>query len=513
MADNFDSNVARRKPNIAAKRPIHPWDIPNTPPVISREESTAPETLVESASVSIPEIIPQTSFSTPVYDAPPSEDSSAPASLAEKAAPSESATVPEPRPAAVRGIDTAHTRSSSRTQNLSDSINIHSNFCKLDNDISDHLMRRLSASAQSVFLRLYRQSYGWNRNWAAESLPKLCEYCNLSLQTVRKAIKELETVGCIRKEFSDYHKATVYRIFLPSEIGIGKNPISNNGMSNAAGLFSDSLSSPRPSDSSQIVDVSAVMGQDSDTFESQQDACHFPSSQDTVSWGQNIDIQSLYFPGTSVCGILESGVPLPKNMSIYTTHIHLAGAVSVIDEFYDSIGFSVVSRALYRKSLLDYFDLLKSGFSVDDIRYAVRWTFKNSRSRPESFTLIKHTMHLAMNDFIRELKTVSGETETAREKQEAVQRTLEWRARDTGPGVRPDDMKRWLEVVEHLRDALNEHSFSAFIEPLRLESVEEGRIVVSAPPDSAGWVSDHYAERIRESYRERSGMNVEVVVK
>ena len=444
MADNFDSNVARRKPNIAAKRPIHPWDIPNTPPVISREESAVPETDQEISSVSFPEISPQASDSLPVHDAPPVEDVSAPVFPSEAAAPSLPATVPEPRPSAPRRFDTAHIRTSARTQNLSDSINIHSNFCKLDNDISDHLMRRLSASAQSVFLRLYRQSYGWNRNWAAESLPKLCEYCNLSLQTVRKAIKELETLGCIHKEFSDYHKATVYRIFLPSEIGIGKNINGNNGPSIFTGLYSDSPSSPHPSDSSQIVDVSSVMGQDSDTFESQQDACQFSSSQDTVSWGQNIDIQSLYFPGTSVCGILESVGPLPKNMSIYTTHIHLAGAVSVIDEFYDSIGFSVVSRAMYRKSLLDYFDLLKSGFSVDDIRYAVRWTFKNSRSRPESFTLIKHTMHLAMNDFIRELKTVSGETETAREKQEAVQRTLEWRARDTGPGVSPDDMKRGL---------------------------------------------------------------------
>ncbi len=200
-------------------------------------------------------------------------------------------------------------------------------------------------------------------------------------------------------------------------------------------------------------------------------------------------------------------------MSIYITHIHLAGAVSVIDEFYDSIGFSVVSRALYRKSLLDYFDLVKSGFSVDDIRYAVRWTFKNSRSRPESFTLIKHTMHLAMNDFIRDLKMVSGETDTAREKQEAITRTLEWRVRETDRGVRPEDMKRWLDVVEYLRDTLNEHSFSAFIEPLKLESADDGRIVLSAPPDSVSWVNDHYADRIRESYRDRGGMEVEVVVK
>ena len=31
------------------------------------------------------------------------------------------------------------------------------------------------------------------------------------------------------------------------------------------------------------------------------------------------------------------------------------------DEFYDSIGFSIVSRAQYRKSLIDYFEIIKSG--------------------------------------------------------------------------------------------------------------------------------------------------------
>jgi hypothetical protein len=28
MADNFDTNVARRKPNVARRpRPVHPWDV------------------------------------------------------------------------------------------------------------------------------------------------------------------------------------------------------------------------------------------------------------------------------------------------------------------------------------------------------------------------------------------------------------------------------------------------------------------------------------------------------
>ncbi len=214
MADNFDSNVARRKPNTAAKRPILPWDIPHTPPVIPVDENLESNGAVsETKHVAADDSV----ISTPhAVSSSPDENSnsipsldvhSSPSVPLEETAPAPVITVRQPSAPAKRQEDAVPSRSSRRGADLSDSINIHSNFCKLDNDISDHLMRRLSASSQSVFLRLYRQSYGWNRNWAAESLPKLCEFCNLSLQTVRKAIKELETIGCIRKEFRDYHKA------------------------------------------------------------------------------------------------------------------------------------------------------------------------------------------------------------------------------------------------------------------------------------------------------------------
>jgi hypothetical protein len=304
---------------------------------------------------------------------------------------------------------------SSRSSGLSDSINIHSNYCKLDNDVSDYLLCRLSPSAQCIYLRLYRQSFGWNRNWAAESLPKLTKSCNMSIQTVRKAIKELETIGCIRREFSDYHKATVYRIFLPSEIGLSGSKRSKYRETPAGGQHSDT---PDSTDQDRAGLLRAMQSSDGD--KSWEGEVKIFEERRSDSGGQNIYIQSIYFSGTSIYTLLESAGPLPKNITIYMNDIHLSEAVSIIDDFYDSIGFSVVSRSLYHKSVLDYFELLKSGFSHDDIRYAVRWTFKNSRSRPESFSLIKHTMHLAMQDFIAELREVSREKDLAAEKEAAL---------------------------------------------------------------------------------------------
>ncbi len=536
MADNFDTNVARRKPNILErKRPVHPWDVarafepeedsPEDAPPRSPappEQRPAKKTVLfptgsnpSSAPGPVPEVTEKSVDGErkdraavpppPVPTEPVRADHIVPARKPKRTFEPESRQSPT-----LKSVESAAV--SQKRSSLSDTISIHSNFCKLDNDISDLLMPRLSASAQSVYLRLYRQSYGWNRNWAAESLPKLTEFCNLSLQTVRKAIKELELVGCIRKEFSDYHKATVYRILLPSEFGLGKDTISNTAMANTRGLKSNTLSSHRSVLPGKNLDGSPDTGQIPAPFVSGTGEYQDFDPTDTHSGGQDFVIQSTFFRGTSVYNILESGGALPRNMHIYMTDIHLAGAVDITDEFYDSIGFSVVSRALYRKSLLDYFDMVGSGFSSDDIRYAVRWTFKNSRSRPESFSLIKHTLHLAMNDLIQDMKTRSAEKAVVEEKQEALQKNLEWRSRETVRTVSADDLRTWQEIMETLRASLSEHSFSAFIEPLRLQSVEEDRLCVNAPPDSVSWVSDHYADRIGECYREITGKSVTVVV-
>ena len=476
MADNFDTNVAKRKPNITRKtRPIRPWDVPKDS---SSDNDELSKNMFKGHITDDFNNHETTINSKPIKKTDISSKKSSNINI---------------KPVSQKSSD------------LSDSINIHSNYCKLDNDISDKLFAILSPSAQSVYLRLYRQSFGWNRNWAAESLPKLTKACNLSLQTIRKSIKELITHGCIKKEMSDYHKATVYRIFLPSEIGF-----CNNTPSNIAGLNINSQNN-----TTQIIDIHNSASKDSTSQNINGDISYNRDLNNLEGKHTNIrgvdsSIQSVYFSGTSIYTLLESGGALPKNISKYTSDKHLLSAVETIDEFYDSIGFSIVSRALYRKSLIDYFELIKSGFSTDDIRYAVRWTFKNARSRPENFSLIKHTMHLAMDDLINELKNVSGEKDLAEKKRETLLKNFEWENKKQSKDVSGDDLKTWLEVIEDLKVELNDHSFRAFIEPLKLVAVKKTSVFLRAPPDSVSWIVDHYVENIEESYREKTGKNIKV---
>jgi len=491
MNDNFDSNVAQRKPLIRKSRPAHPWDVKvhdqkkDAKTTHNTDDSTESEN-IESSQAVITSDVPAEKKVSPVLRTVKGK---------------------------VHDRETHRRHPSLRdSDGLSDSININSNYCKLHNDVSDTLLRHLSPSSQAVYIRLYRQSYGWNRNWAAESLPKLTTACNLSLQTVRKAIKELESFGCIKKQFSDYHKATVYRIFLPSEISMVNNYMVNTTGSTNRGQNIDSLTEPYGISDGQFSALLPSGDQTADTDRKYEGDLKNLDTENVFSGGQGIDIQSIYFSGSSIYVLLKQGGALPKNIYTYMNNKHLAHAVDIIDEFYDSIGFSIVSRSQYRKSLIDYFEMIKSGFSSDDIRYAVRWTFKNSRSRPESFSLIKHTMHLAMEDLIKELKDVAGEKDLAREKQEALKRKAETEMEQSASNLDEKAVETWRAVVEDLRENMNENSFSAFIEPLKLIAAEDDRVVVSSPPDSLSWVVDHFVEKIEESYREKIGKEITVEV-
>jgi len=533
MNDNFDINVARRKPNVVKRtRPVHPWDVNLSPP-----EEESPEQFIvnndadsfsdkkslidneaqppsnnDFAAISRTENItvnvnentedkPLISFDNSIVtdnDSPAFHNKTISPILNKIAA-------QKPLSSLVQGIETKHKK---HVSSLSDSINIHSNYCKLDNDISDHLFQRLSPSAQSVYLRLYRQSYGWNRNWAAESLPKLTKSCNLSLQTVRKALKELETIGAIRKEFSDYHKATVYRVCLPSEIGITGSASHNNTLAVNRGLNITSHGSD-----SQLSESQTLIPQNSNTDSFDIGDTDNLEVKNISFRGQDSVIQSIFFSGASIYSIIESAGTFPKNNLKYMTDIHVREAVSIVDEFYDSIGFSIVSRSQYIKSLSDYFELVKSGFSPDDVRYAVRWTFKNLRTRPESFSLIKHTIHLAMEDLIKDLKNVSVQKEYEEKMNQAAAQKLEWERLSTAHTVKDEDIVLFESVKKEMKNTINEFSFSSFIEPLKLLNAFNNEVTLGSPPDSVSWVRDHYTERIMDIYREFSGREIKVEIR
>ena len=68
-------------------------------------------------------------------------------------------------------------------------------------------------------------------------------------------------------------------------------------------------------------------------------------------------------------------------------------------------------------------------------------------------------------------------------------------------------------MLDRLREEINEHSFSAFIEPLKLIAVEDDAVLLESPPDAVSWVKDHFKESIEVVYREVANRPITLEIK
>ena len=87
----------------------------------------------------------------------------------------------------------------------------------LYNEVADILLPTLDVSCQVLYNRLFRLSYGFNRNYCTVSQPILMEKTGLSRNTVRTGLQSLTKDGWLRIIESGNRISTTYRIMLPRE--------------------------------------------------------------------------------------------------------------------------------------------------------------------------------------------------------------------------------------------------------------------------------------------------------
>lgn len=96
------------------------------------------------------------------------------------------------------------------------------NHFLIDNKVSDILVSTLTPNQQSIYLKLYRLSYGTNKNITdLVGYRSLAKECNLSLKTSQRVINFLIKNKYIKRV--DYvntaqEKGSKYRVYSPSEI-------------------------------------------------------------------------------------------------------------------------------------------------------------------------------------------------------------------------------------------------------------------------------------------------------
>ena len=73
-----------------------------------------------------------------------------------------------------------------------------SGFTKIEHFTFDVILPMLTPSAQSVFLRIYRQTVGWGKQTDTISNSQFSKYCHIKdNQTIKKAVMELQDLELI----------------------------------------------------------------------------------------------------------------------------------------------------------------------------------------------------------------------------------------------------------------------------------------------------------------------------
>jgi Helix-turn-helix domain len=85
------------------------------------------------------------------------------------------------------------------------------------NEVADELLPTLPPAAQVLYSRLFRLSYGFNRNYCTVSQPLLMERTGLSRNTIRTALQTLLDDTWIQIIGAGNRVSTTYRVILPRE--------------------------------------------------------------------------------------------------------------------------------------------------------------------------------------------------------------------------------------------------------------------------------------------------------
>lgn len=118
---------------------------------------------------------------------------------------------------------TPATRPSIKIPSKEDRLNFKNNFTKVSHHVLSSF-KLLQKSESLVYLYLYRQSYGWNRNTTqATSIRHIANQLHLSTRTVQDAIKALA-----EKNFISLEEASGYRINILTENGAVSEVPKNN---------------------------------------------------------------------------------------------------------------------------------------------------------------------------------------------------------------------------------------------------------------------------------------------
>jgi hypothetical protein len=306
-------------------------------------------------------------------------------------------------------------------------------FFSFFNEMVDDLLPTLDPNEQVLYIRLFRLSYGFNRNYCTVSQSLLIERTGFSRNTVRTGLQSLAQKGWVRVADAGNRVSTTYLVVLPSDKIIRSQ---NSG------------ANPDPQNLTVIERPSYDEGHNVSR--------NIRGSESTPLGGQNSDLQNLTLNKRPPERIEESttytrgpnfeGQELPPLLKTFTHHsltLHrrergsnaegqgmtltslILSARELVDKFYSRLG-QRPSKVKREKSLEECLNLLLEGFTVEEVDYTITWLIQHHPTTG-SFARLSHFIDQAIKEWQTEQRTQEADAEQshAAEQQRAEHQRME----------------------------------------------------------------------------------------
>jgi hypothetical protein len=256
--------------------------------------------------------------------------------------------------------------------------------------VMDFVLPTLPLAAQVTYLWLFRYAYGFNRNHCRVSRPALMRVTGLSKRGLDLSLAALEKLEWIRMVEVSYRQGTLYQIYLPHE-------------------RSEELSSSLP--------ISPLLSSSLPLI--------YKRESININSLSNNEFENSQLPNSQILSRdLEKSSHSPE--PLFDSRLE-----QLLDKFYAGLNQRRISSMKRERGLAVLAHLLRDGYTIDEIAYAIDWTMA-SISGLHSIGILPEVMGQALA--VRErLIADSGaqrnrqavEESSARAQAEAEQRQIE----------------------------------------------------------------------------------------
>jgi hypothetical protein len=298
-------------------------------------------------------------------------------------------------------------------------------FFSFYNEVSDELLPMLDPTEQVLYSRLFRLSYGFNRNYCTVSQPLLMERTGLSRNTVRTGLQSLLENGWIKIVGAGNRVSTSYRVVLPREKethgdrrGAKSDPLNlrlKNRPSKVEGQILPLKS--RGSDYHPPEDQFSALQNLTGNIQKDKNANLNNDLKDSPSKSDPQNLPPLLRSVTNRSLTLSQRETGHQNLTSRTSTL---SARELVEKFYSLLG-QRASKTKQEKSIQDCLSLLKEGFTVEEVDYAISWIVKQHPTTG-AFSRLMHFIDQALKER-QELSSHSlSQQQTSEREKEGMER-------------------------------------------------------------------------------------------